>query len=206
MAPVRDHHRPHQRAPERSRFFMSSDQQSKSSGSRFGRIAIRVIVPVVFAVGLWHVFTNMARFGTVVSESMNPTLQIGDYYVLRVDAYNGDRKPRRGDIVVFDRPGQGTFIKRVIAVAGDEVGIGLGRVWLNGSWLEEPYLKEEPVTERSMATHVPDGHLFVLGDNRNKSEDSRDYGPIPVDNVMGKVTKIMWPLSRTRAFGPIEYE
>jgi len=185
---------------------MAQDDRSKATGGRFARIAVRVIIPVVFAAGLWHIFTNMARFGTVVSESMNPTLQVGDYYVLRVDAYKNGRVPKRGDVVVFDRPGQGTFIKRIIAVPGDEIGIGRGRVWLNGSWLEEPYLKEQPVTELPMATRVRDGHLFVLGDNRNKSEDSRDYGPIPVENVMGKVTKIMWPLSRARAFGPIEYE
>ncbi|MFO8080180.1 MAG: signal peptidase I [Armatimonadota bacterium] len=167
---------------------------------------LRIIIPVIFAGAMWHVFTNMARFGTVTSESMTPTFRLGDYYILRVDAYNNGRSPRRGDIIVFDRPGDGTFLKRVIGVADDRIGIGRGQVWLNGSWLQEPYIKEEPVTELPMAIRVPDGHLFVLGDNRNHSEDSRDYGPIPVENVMGKVTKVVWPLSRVRGIAPIDYQ
>lgn len=185
---------------------MAAGNRTPRASSRFGRIALRVIIPVIFAGALWHLFTNVARFGTVVSDSMNPSLQIGDYYVLRLDAYGGDRVPEQGDIVVFDRPGEGTFIKRVIGHGGDLIGIDHGRVWLNGAWLDEPYLKERAVTELPLATKVPDGHVFVLGDNRNKSGDSRDYGPIPVGNVMGKVTKIMWPLGRAKGFGPIEYE
>ena len=185
---------------------MSQDDRPQGSRSRFGYIAIRVIIPAVFIALLWHIFTHMARFGTVVSESMSPTLEVGDYYVLRVDAYEDGRTAQRGDIVVFERPDQGDFVKRVIAVAGDEIGIAEGRVWLNGAWLDEPYLKEQPVTELPMATVVPEGHLFMLGDNRNHSEDSRDFGPIPVDSLMGKVTKILWPPGRLREFGPIEYQ
>jgi len=185
---------------------MSEGDQSRRSGSRAIRIGIRVVIPVVFAALLWHILAHMARFGTVVSESMSPTLVVGDYYILRVDAYEDDRSPERGDIVVFARPGQGTFVKRVIGVAGDEIGIARGQVWLNGSWLQEPYLNENPITELPMATKVPEGRLFVLGDNRNHSEDSRDYGPIPVDNVMGKVTKILWPPGRAREFSPIDYK
>ncbi len=185
---------------------MSADNRAQSFGTRIGRIAIRVIIPVVFAAVLWHIFAHMARFGTVVSESMSPTLMVGDYYVLRVDAYEDGRSPQRGDIVVFDRPDEGTFLKRVIGVAGDEIGIARGQVWLNGSWLKEPYLNEEPMTELPLAARVPDGHLFMLGDNRNHSEDSRDYGPIPVGSIMGKVTKILWPPGRARGFSPIDYE
>ncbi len=185
---------------------MSQDTDTHTGSARFGRIALRVVIPVIFAGALWHLFTNVARFGTVVSESMNPTLRVGDYYVLRLDAYEDGRTPQQGDIVVFDRPGEGTFIKRVIGHSGDIIGIAHGRVWINNAWLDEPYLKEQPVTELPLATRVPDGHVFVLGDNRNRSEDSRDYGPIPVENVLGKVTKIMWPLGRAREFSPIQYE
>lgn len=185
---------------------MGTSDRSRKSGRRFGRVLLRIIIPLVFAGAMWHVFTNMARFGTVFSESMTPTLRVGDYYILRVDAYTNGRSPERGDVVVFDRPGDGTFLKRVIGVADDRIGIGRGQVWLNGSWLKEPYLKEEPVTELPMAVRVPDGHLFVLGDNRDESEDSRDYGPVPVENVMGKVTKVVWPLSRARQIAPIDYQ
>ncbi|MGI5819965.1 MAG: signal peptidase I [Armatimonadota bacterium] len=184
---------------------MVQDDDSQRSKARLGRVLVRVIIPVLFAGALVHVFTNMARFGTVVSESMNPTLHVGDYYVLRVDAYNGARAPQRGDVIVFDRPGHGTFLKRVIGIGGDQIGIGRGQVWLNGQWLQEPYLNEEPVTELPMATSVRDGHLFVLGDNRNHSEDSRDYGSIPVDHVMGKVTRLLWPLTRAGDISPPRY-
>ena len=184
---------------------MGRDDSTRTSFARFGRVAVRVVIPVVFAVGLWFLFTHVVRFGKIVSGSMAPTLQTGDYYVLRLDAYKEGRKPERGDIVVFDRPGEGTFIKRVIGVGGDTLGIARGSVWLNGSWLEEPYLKERPVTEAPFATAVPEGHVFVLGDNRNKSEDSRDYGPVPVANILGQVTKVVWPLARAREFSPIHY-
>ncbi len=185
---------------------MTTDNGKRSTRRRLSHIVIRIVIPVLFAGMLWHIFTNMARFGTVVSESMGPTLQVGDYYVLRVDAYEDDRPPQRGDVVVFDRPGHGPFAKRVIGVPGDEIGIGRGQVWLNGTWLQEPYLKEEPDTELPMAIRVREGYLFVLGDNRNHSEDSRDHGPVPVENVIGKVTKIVWPPGRVGRVTPVDYQ
>lgn len=184
---------------------MPRDRHRPGGGGRLARIAARVIIPVLFSGLLWHLFTHVARFGTVVSESMAPTLEIGDYYVLRVDAYRNGRSPERGDIVVFERPAEGAFVKRVVGIGGDTIAFASGRVWLNGAWLSEPYLTEEPVPEMPLATRVPEGHVFVLGDNRNHSEDSRDYGPVPVDSVKGNVTKILWPLSRARGFSPVEY-
>lgn len=185
---------------------MSNDNRSEGMGMRLLRSAVRIVIPVLFALALWHIFTNVARFGTVVSESMNPTLQVGDLYVLRVDAYEDDRPPQRGDIVVFDRPGHGPFAKRVIGIPGDEIGIGRGQIWLNGSWLQEPYLREEPDAELPMAVRVREGYVFVLGDNRNHSEDSRDHGPVPLEQIMGKVTKIVWPPNRARGLAPVTYQ
>ena len=173
--------------------------------ARPGRLAVRVIAPIVFAGALWFLFTHVVRFGVIESGSMAPTLQHHDYYVIRLDAYEADRLPERGDIVVFERPGDGVFIKRVIGVGGDTLGIARGRVWLNGSWLKEPYLKESPITELPIAAEIPEGYVFVLGDNRNVSEDSRDFGPIPLANVVGQVTKIVWPLARAHQFRSIHY-
>ncbi len=173
--------------------------------ARPGRLAVRVIAPIVFAGALWFLFTHVVRFGVIESGSMNPTLQLRDYYVIRLDAYEAGRKPERGDIVVFERPGDDIFVKRVIGVGGDVLGIARGSVWLNGSWLKEPYLKERPLTELPLATEIPEGHVFVLGDNRNTSEDSRDFGPVPVANVVGQVTKIVWPLTRAHEFTPFHY-
>ncbi len=181
--------------------------RSRSPGGKRGvRVALRVVVPVAFAVLLWYLFTHVARFGTVVSSSMEPTLQIGDYYVLRLDAYDDEAVPQRGDIVVYTGPDGAKYVKRVIAVGNDRVGIAFGRVWLNDRWLKEPYIKERQFPEPPLLGQVPPGHVFVLGDNRNLSEDSRDYGPIPTDRIIGRVNRILWPIGRIRNLGPVEYE
>ncbi len=137
---------------------------------------------------------------------MTPALEPGDYYTIRLDAYRNGRPPKHGDIIVFDHPNEGAYLKRVIAVGGDLVGIAGGRVWLNGSWLKEPYLKVQPVAELPLVTKIPNDHLFVLGDNRNSSEDSRDFGPIPVSSVVGQVRKIVWPPGRIGQLAPVIQE
>ena len=184
---------------------MAPDGGTPTRSARPGRLAVRVIIPIVFAGALWFLFTHVVRFGAIESGSMAPTLQLHDYYVIRLDAYQAGRKPERGDIVVFERPGDGVFVKRVIGVGGDILGIARGSVWLNGSWLKEPYLKERPITELPLAAEIPEGYVFVLGDNRNISEDSRDFGPVPMADVVGQVTKIVWPLTRAHEFTPIHY-
>lgn len=137
------------------------------------------------------------RLGEIVSESMEPTLQPGDVYVIRLDAYR-HASPQRGDIVVIRHPeGQELLVKRVIAVGGDVVGVRMGRVWLNGTWLEEPYIARGPgVLEWPLLIRVPEGELFLLGDNRNFSEDSRDMGTLPARDVIGRVVAIILPLHR----------
>jgi signal peptidase I len=170
------------------------------------RVATRVLIPVAFAGLLWFLLTDVLRFGTVVSDSMSPTLEIGDYYILRLDTYANGQEPRRGDVVVFYGPDSEAYVKRVIGVENDLIGIAGGRVWLNQKWLVEPYLKEQPVTEIPLAVRIPEDHLFVLGDNRNQSEDSRDYGPIPVEVVLGRVTDTVWPPSRISRFPRVLYE
>lgn len=159
---------------------------------------MRVVLPIVFALGLWHVFTNVVCFGYVFSASMEPTCAEGDWYIVRLDAYR-DHGPERGDIIVYtDEEGE-LYLKRVIAVSGDEIAIINGVVWLNGRPLDEPYLKERTQPERPIMGKVRDGRLCVLGDNRNFSADSRDTGFIAVEAVMGRVTRIVWPRERARS-------
>ncbi len=154
---------------------------------------------IVFAVllGLWlraHVFQT----GYIPSESMEPTLRSGDRVIIDKVAYRR-RLPQRGEIVAFTRPGEpDLFVKRVIGLPGETVLIFNGEVRIDGQLLDEPYLKEPPQREVPLAFSVPDGKLVVLGDNRNRSEDSRDYGPIPADSVVGRVTRVIWPLGRMR--------
>ena len=185
---------------------MSYSETAGGSGSRFWRIAIRVVIPIAFAGFLYYIFTEVARFGTVVSDSMVPTLEVGSWYILRVDAYNG-RSPERGEIVVFEAPDGHFYAKRVVAIENDQIGTLSGRVFLNGEWIEEPYVREDSlVMEATSVTRVPEDHVFLLGDNRNHSEDSRDYGPVPTDMIMGEVRKIIWPPSRARVLSPARSE
>ena len=109
------------------------------------------------------------------------------------------RPPTYGEIIVFhfpNEPGR-DFVKRVIGLPGDEVGIVDGRVKRNGYGLLEPYLPER--SSGNMALRVLDeGEYFVMGDNRQHSNDSRNWGPVPEENIVGKVWVVYWPFS---AFG-----
>ena len=106
------------------------------------------------------------------------------------------RTPRRGDVVVFDYPEdpRRQFVKRIIGEPGDLVSIDAGRVSVNGAVLDETYLTE--LGNSSMHTvALDDGEYFVLGDNRRGSQDSRHWGPLPSDHIIGKVWAVYWPRS-----------
>ena len=95
--------------------------------------------------------------------------------------------------------GKESYIKRVIGVAGDHVLIENGKVYINGEELEEEYLQDDVVTERTGLFYditVPEGYIFAMGDNRRESADCRNFGCIPVDKVESKVAMRFWPLSK----------
>lgn len=144
------------------------------------------------------IMTFIARSFTVDGVSMYPTLHNGERLLVDEISYRF-HAPRRGDIVVFRYPANPSerFIKRVIGLPGDTVVVQNGAVYLNGIKLHEPYIAE-PTYERPGTYVVPPGTLFVMGDNRNNSEDSRfpDVGYVPRGNVIGKAVFRFWPLSR----------
>lgn len=183
---------------------MSASTQP-AAGRRTLRITIRVVVPIVFALALYYLFTQVIRFGYVVSGSMEPELQPGEYYVVRLHAFRDRSLPKRGQIIVFEGPDGSPYVKRVVGLPGDRLYIVGGNVWLNGRWLNEPYLKERPGLSPPIALQIPEDRVFVLGDNRNFSEDSRDYGPVPAANIMGLVTRVVWPLRRARPLTAPDY-
>jgi signal peptidase I len=128
----------------------------------------------------------------VASSSMEPSLHAGDQILVATRAYRS-QSPSRGDLVVFSGP-DGPLVKRVAAIAGDQVGIEDGQLVVNTLIVPEPAvdlgtvdgLYYGPVT-------VPPGSIFVLGDNRANSVDSRTLGPIPLRALIGQVTMRLWP-------------
>ena len=162
----------------------------------------------------------------IPSESMEPTLQVGDRVLVDRFSHNLGSEPAVGQIVVFHPPagadsvtprcgmaGQGggtetpcsrptssassqTFIKRVVGVAGDRIAIRGGRVVRNGRLRSEPFASRcgpGADCDFSHAITVPDDHVYVMGDNRGHSEDSRYWGPVPITWVIGKAVLIYWP-------------
>jgi len=111
-------------------------------------------------------------------------------------------QPSRGDIIVFRFPRDPSrdFIKRVVALPGERVEVKAGVVYVNGQRLDEPYILENPTYSRDSAV-VPPNNYFVLGDNRNNSSDSHVWGPVPLENVVGRAWFTYWPW---KEFGAIQ--
>jgi signal peptidase I len=113
--------------------------------------------------------------------------------------------PKRGEVIVFRPPRdpRRSYVKRVIGLPGDRIEIRDGRVYVNGQLQPEPY-----ITRRDNSDYAPirlgSGQYFVLGDNRRASDDSRDWGPVPAENVIGKVWFVYWPLSKFSNIGAPE--
>lgn len=147
----------------------------------------------------------------IPSESMQPTLQVNDFILVNEMVYDFS-DPSRGDIVVFHPPPEEQvivpgvkqqppidLIKRVVGLPHDVLEIKNGVLFLNGEALNEPYIKE-PIFEPFAPTMVPEGHIFVMGDNRNNSRDSRYIMPIPYKNLVGRAELIFYPFNRIRFF------
>ena len=168
---------------------------------------LQMLMGCVLAAGL--LFTCLGRLTRVDGESMNNTLQHGEMMLVWSLGYT----PKQGDIVVLNKTtadflGNRAIVKRVIATGGQTVDIDYttGTVYVDGVPLDEPYIREEmylPYVSTMQQTHwvVPEGSIFVMGDNRNASTDSRDdrLGTIDEDYVLGKVVLGLWPLSRVGA-------
>jgi signal peptidase I len=136
------------------------------------------------------------RLAEVPSKSMLPTLQPGDVVTNRIDAFR-HAMPKRGDIVIFhDKKSSDLLIKRVIGIPGETIVVWSGLVWVNGQMLREPYLTGNLVLERPIRVRLAADEIWVMGDNRDFSDDSRDYGPVKKSQLVGRASAIIWPLSR----------
>jgi signal peptidase I len=139
--------------------------------------------------------TNLRAY-SIPSSSMSPTLGPGDRVLTVSPRFAGT--PKRGEVWVFrySEPGAKSFIKRVVAVPGDTVAITDGKLLVNDSPVNEPYLSEALKYE-SQATKLGTGQFFVLGDNRNNSNDSHVFGPVGGESFLGKVEFRYWPPNKT---------
>jgi len=145
---------------------------------------------------LVYLHTRVVQVVYVSTGSMRPTIQPGDRLLMSVGAYR-KAKPKHGDIIAFWAEGQGEYeVKRVVGVPGDEMFVGGGVVVRNGQRLKEPYVPEPMVREIPVGARLREGELWVMGDNRNGSEDSRDYGPILEKDLKGRIFYRILPLGR----------
>ncbi len=162
-------------------------------GGRLRRF-IREILEI-FLVSLFlflSINTVTARI-RVESVSMQPTLYAGNFVVVNKLSYQFGF-PSRGDIIVFrypPNPELDPYIKRVIGLPGEEIRVEDGNVFINGVRIAEPYLETQ--TQQGGEWVIPEDALFVMGDNRNNSSDSRAWGIVPLENVIGKALMVYWP-------------
>ena len=177
-----------------------------------------LLVAVALLV-VWPVRTFLAQAYYIPSASMTPQLEVNDRVIVSKLAYDLHDQ-RRGDIVVFDappglpappdhasapirfirrlfQPSTQEYIKRVVALPGERVEGRQGRIFIDGKRLVEPYLPPGTSTATFAPTVVPAGRLWVMGDNRSNSEDSRVFGAIRRSTVVGRAVLRVWPVQRT---------
>ncbi len=195
----------------------------------FIRETVETVVTVLVLVILIRSFIGEPRW--IPSSSMEDTLQIGDNLIIEKVSYRFS-KPKRGDIIVFYPPNRSldptvwgkftrmigffskdeAYIKRIIGIPGDEIGVVPGKgVYINDRLLKEPYKKDvfEGVCTEVMycgPLEIPEGSYFVLGDNRNDSTDSRYWGLLPGDRIVGKAVFRFWPVFRIGIINNPGYE
>ena len=167
---------------------------AKSPWSGLARDVVGTILPAVLIALLIHVF--LAQATRVYGQSMQPNLQTNERLVIEKLSYRL-HGPRRGDVVVLHDPSGGSelLIKRVIGLPGERVTIADGQVFIDGVALDEPYLNQE-TQGGGRSWLVPPLHVFVMGDNRQASRDSRSFGPVGRDQIIGRALFRYWPLDQ----------
>jgi len=158
----------------------------------WGRFAFDIIETLFLAVVLFVGINAVSARVRVDGFSMRPTLEDGEFVLVNKMSYRFGEFSR-GDIIVFHFPVNPAedLVKRVIGLPGDHVLVQNNQVFVNGQLLNEPYIAQSPLYSGEWT--IADGNLFVLGDNRNNSNDSKDWGLLPEDKVVGKAILIYWP-------------
>jgi len=164
---------------------------SESLAGSLAKELISTIVPALIIAVLIHFF--LAQATRVEGYSMEPTLYGHQRLIIEKLSYHL-HQPKRGDIVVVRVPQYDKLlIKRVIGLPGETLEIRNGVVYIDGKPLDEPYVNGKPRGSYP-PTVIPEGYVFVMGDNRNNSNDSRAFGPIPIEDIVGHAWMRYWPL------------
>jgi signal peptidase I len=152
-----------------------------------------ILEPIGIAFGLAVLVRAAVHIYSIPSASMTPTLHPGDQIV--VTRYFG--KPERGHVIVFESPiaTDELMVKRVVGLPGDLIDSRLGRVRIGGYTLPEPYVLRPAATGAIEAQLVPNDAYFVLGDNRDESLDSRSWGVVPREAIVGRARIVLWSSS-----------
>jgi len=182
-----------------------------------------IVEAILLALVVFVVIQTSVQNFRVEGSSMQPTLEGGEYLLVNKLVYfKLDRErlarvipfwkaetsdesldesfavhpPKSGEVIVFHYPGdtRRDFVKRVIGVPGDRVEIRRGTVYLNGESLDEPYITVQDTSDMNQLV-LKDKEYFVLGDNRRGSNDSRSWGPVPEELILGKAWIVYWPLA-----------
>jgi len=176
----------------RSKEYPDPPSENPERGS-FRRYIKDILEIALISLFLFLSINTISARIRVESVSMQPTLFAGNFVVVNKLSYRFG-EPSRGDIIVFRYPPDpelDPYIKRVIGLPGEHVLVEDGKVYINGVRISEPYLKTQ--TQQGGEWIVPQDGLFMMGDNRNNSSDSRAWGMVPLENVIGKAFMVYWP-------------
>ena len=184
----------------------SEDGEGKESGKSGWKTTWAIIrevgETVLLTLIIFLIIQMVIRNFRVVGTSMVGNLHDGQYLIIDKLTYNpwlqdylGIGGPQRGDVIVFEPPRHPDedYVKRVIGLEGEEVQVIKGQVFINGQPLEEPFEPKTGSYTMPQPVLVPEGSVFVLGDNRNNSNDSHNWGPLPTENIVGRAWVSYWP-------------
>jgi len=170
-------------------------------------VVLREILETIILAGvLFLVINGLTARVRVDGPSMEPSYFDHDRIVVSKVSYVFG-EVQRGDVIVFPAPisPDEDYIKRVIGLPGDRIRVTGGYVYVNDIPIDEPYIKSPPLTPMSEVT-VPEGSVFVMGDNRNVSSDSRSWGPLASDDILGKAVFVYWPFESMRLIEHYEFD
>ena len=185
-------------------------EATEATSARPQKAVLRDYAETILVCVIFVIFSRAFIFqqSKIPSASMEDTLLVGDYIMVNRFVYADHsfgweprllptRPIRRGDVVVFKKPDKPEvdYIKRVIGLPGDVVEVRRGRVYVNGEQLDEPYVNEDYRKldfKPQLPTLVEPGHYFVMGDHRNASSDSREWGLVPREMIKGRALLIWW--------------